>query len=215
MWPAAGIDNAPSKWPMRLTLVRLVMLPFLWLLAGLGRPSWLALGVATAALTDVIDGILARRLHQTTARGSRVDSLADHLLSASIVCWLIWLRPDFVKSELLLLVGWAAVGVAALLVGWVKHGRLGDLHLYSAKVAGTVAYVFAIWVLFFGTYSQIVFRVVVALCILAAMETLLVFSTRRSVDERIGSVLLRPRAEKLRPPAERGRGKGAKPPFSD
>jgi phosphatidylglycerophosphate synthase len=184
-------DAAAYGWPMRLTLVRLGMLPFLWLLAGLGRTSWLALGVAAAALTDVIDGALARRLRQTTERGSRLDSLADHLLSASMICWLIWLRPGFVRNELLWLVGWAALGATALLVGWARHRRFGDLHLYSAKVAGTLAYVFAIWVLLFGTYSRILFRVVAALCVAAAMETLLVFSTRRSVDERIGSVLFR------------------------
>ena len=200
---------------MRLTLVRLGVLPFLWLLAGLGKASWLAVGVAAAAVTDVIDGALARRLHQTTERGSRLDSLADHLLSASIVCWLIWLRPGFVRNELLWLVGWAALGSTALLVGWAKHGRLGDLHLYSAKVAGTLAYVFAIWVLLFGTYSRSVFRIVATLCVIAALETLLVFSTRRSVDVRIGTVLFRNRHEESGPRAGRALGKGPKPPVSD
>ena len=178
---------------MRLTLVRLGMLPFLWLLAGLGRTSWLAIGVAAAAATDVIDGMLARGLQQTTERGSRLDSLADHLLSASLVCWLVWLRPEFVRNELPLLAGWAALGATTLVVGWVKHGRVGDLHLYSAKVAGTLAYLFAIWLLLFGTYGRMVFHLIAALCVIAALETLFVFSTRRSVDERIGSALFRTR----------------------
>jgi cardiolipin synthase (CMP-forming) len=210
-----GKDAAPSRWPMRLTLVRLWMLPFLWLLAGLGRTSWLGLGVAAAAVTDVIDGILARALHQTTERGSRLDSLADHLLSASIICWLLWLRPDFVRNELPLLAGWAILGATALLVGWVKHRRFGDLHLYSAKVAGFLAYLLAIWILLFGTYRPIVFRVVAALCVIAAMETLLVFSTRRSVDERVGSVLFRPRHEASGRRTRGDRGTDQEPPLND
>ena len=129
---------------------------------------------------------------------------ADHLLSASLVCWLVWLRPDFVRAELPLIAGWAALAATALLVGWVKHGRVGDLHLYSAKLAGTLAYAFAIWVLLFGTYSPIVFRAIVAVCALAALETLVLFSTRRSVDERIGSVLSR-----RGPGGTRSRGEGA------
>ena len=199
-----GTDSVPIGWPMRLTLFRLGMVPFLWLLAALGATSWLAIGAAVAALTDVVDGILARLLNQRTERGSRLDSIADHLLSASLVCWLIWLRPDFVRGEIQLLAGWAALGVTALVVGWVKHRRIGDLHLYSSKVAGTLAYLLAIWVLFSGTYSRLALYLVAAVAILAAVESILVFSTRRTVDERIGSVLLRPgraaRREEGKPP---------------
>ena len=190
-----GRSRVPPRWlrllPDRLTLLRGVMLPLLWLLSVTRDPRWVGIGVAVAAFTDVVDGPLARRLHTTSARGSRLDSIADHLLTGSVAVWLAWLRPEFVAAELPLLGGWLLLGAATLLIGWLKFRRVGDLHLYSAKVAGTAGYLFAIWVLIFGDYARWVFHLVIALCFIATLESLVVTLRRDRVDERIGSVLRR------------------------
>jgi phosphatidylglycerophosphate synthase len=172
-----------------LTLLRAAMLPLLWALSATRDPRWVGIGVALAAFTDVVDGPLARRLRATSARGSRLDSIADHLLTASVVAWLVWLRPGFVAAELPLLVGWLLLGALTLLVGWLKFGRVGNLHLYSAKVAGTAGYLFAIWVLIFGDYAPWLFHLVIALAFIATLENLAVILLRDRVDEHVGSVL--------------------------
>jgi len=186
------IDSPKSGWsslPDRLTRFRLGIVPLLWILALLGVTTWLGVGLAVAAFTDVVDGPIARHYHRTTSRGSRLDSIADHTLTASTGLWLVWLRPEFVAEQLPLLSAWAALGLTALLVGWLRFRKVGDLHLYSAKAAGTLGYLFAIWLLLFGSYSATVFYLVIALCMLASLETLLVVSTRSRVDEHIGSIL--------------------------
>lgn len=184
---------APTGWslPDRLTLLRLGALPFLWVLALFRNGVWLGVGLGLAALTDVLDGIIARRDRRVTAWGSRLDSIADHLLTASTVIWLVWLRPGFVAAELPLLATWLALAAIAFLAAWMKFPRVVDLHLYSAKVAGTLGYLFAIWLLLFGTYSALVFHLVVGAGLFAAAESLLVVLTRDAVDEHIGSVLRR------------------------
>jgi CDP-diacylglycerol--glycerol-3-phosphate 3-phosphatidyltransferase len=77
---------------MGLTMLRLVLLPlFLWLiLAGQGRAApgyrYSAIGVlGVMAVTDKLDGYLARRLHQTSHIGALLDPVADKLLIACSV----------------------------------------------------------------------------------------------------------------------------------
>ena len=57
------------------------------------------------------------------------------------------------------------------------------------RLIGRVA-LFAIWLLLIGTYSTAVFYVVIASLFVASGEGLLVVSTRASVDEHVGSILL-------------------------
>jgi cardiolipin synthase (CMP-forming) len=181
-----------ARWgwlPTALTVARIALLPALWLLAARGETFWLGLGVAVAASTDVLDGALARALGATSPLGSRLDSIADHLLIASVAFWIAWLRPEFVAEQLPLLALWAAIGTAALAVGWLRFRRFGDLHLYSAKAAGTMGFLFAIGLLLFDSYSPGLFYLVIAVCLAASVETLLVFLTHAAVDERIGSIL--------------------------
>lgn len=77
---------------MGLTMLRLLLLPaFLWaLLKDASTPSagyhWLAIAIfAVMAITDKLDGYLARRLNQTTKLGAILDPVADKLLIACSV----------------------------------------------------------------------------------------------------------------------------------
>lgn len=70
----------------RITTLRLLLIPVFCLLVYLYSPAqpWVRhAALATygaAALTDVLDGLVARRYRQQTALGMRLDPLADKLL---------------------------------------------------------------------------------------------------------------------------------------
>ena len=69
--------------PNQLTFLRLGFLPFFIILMLYQRYSW-ALGILIlAALTDGLDGLLARSLNQKTALGAYLDPIADKLLLSS------------------------------------------------------------------------------------------------------------------------------------
>jgi CDP-diacylglycerol--glycerol-3-phosphate 3-phosphatidyltransferase len=94
----------PLTWPMGLTMLRMLLLPvFLWVLlydAGpAGEPRrhrWWAMGIfAVMAVTDKLDGYLARRLNQTSQLGTLLDPVADKLL---IACSTILLSFPWVAS---------------------------------------------------------------------------------------------------------------------
>src|SRR5450631_3430029 len=70
--------------PNQITLLRLIFIPFVIITVIDGQWLW-ALGLlVAAALSDALDGLLARALHQQTLLGQYLDPIADKLLLSSL-----------------------------------------------------------------------------------------------------------------------------------
>jgi len=70
--------------PNQITLLRLIFIPFVIITVLDGNWPW-ALGLLIAAgLSDALDGLLARALHQQTLLGQYLDPIADKLLLSSL-----------------------------------------------------------------------------------------------------------------------------------
>lgn len=180
--------------PDALTHARLLALPVLWALALLGMPAALAVAAAVAAFTDVLDGFLARRLGVASKKGGALDSMADHLLSISLVTWLFMLRPEFFREEWPTLMSWAVFALGVLGVGWLRYRQPVNLHLYSAKAAVFACYCLALWILGTGTYSRLLFDASIGLAWVGSTESLLmILLYPRPPEHHRGSILLPPR----------------------
>jgi len=97
--------------PNQITLLRLGFLPFFLILVFYDEYRWALVVLVFVALTDAIDGFLARRLHQKSAFGAYLDPIADKLLLSSSfvvlamakkIAW--WLTIMVLSRDVLLLV---------------------------------------------------------------------------------------------------------------
>ena len=81
-----------ASWPNAVTALRIVLVPVLvgaFFIAG-DAGAWLAFAVfAAAALSDFLDGWLARRLDQHSLLGRILDPIADKLLVAAALVMLV------------------------------------------------------------------------------------------------------------------------------
>lgn len=78
--------------PNLLTLARVAIIPLVIVLLDRGTPSdciWAALVYSAAAITDLIDGFLARRWNIVTVLGKFLDPLADKLLVMATLVWMV------------------------------------------------------------------------------------------------------------------------------
>jgi CDP-diacylglycerol--glycerol-3-phosphate 3-phosphatidyltransferase len=78
--------------PNLLTMGRMAVIPLVILLIDRGSPKdcwWAALVYSAAALTDLIDGWLARRMHVVSVLGKFLDPLADKLLVMAVLIYMI------------------------------------------------------------------------------------------------------------------------------
>jgi len=128
--------------PNALTIARFAAIPvFAWLYLGAGDgPAWGAgLFFATAALTDQVDGYLARRWEVQSAFGKVADPLADRLMigTAVVLLWATGRIPAVAAlvvlgRDLALVLGYKLLAPRGLELEVTFLGKLATWVLYAA-----------------------------------------------------------------------------------
>jgi cardiolipin synthase len=70
--------------PNQLTLLRMIFVPFIVIHLVDGHYGWAFTVFIIAGISDGLDGLLARRLHQQTLLGQYLDPIADKLLLSTV-----------------------------------------------------------------------------------------------------------------------------------
>jgi cardiolipin synthase len=72
--------------PNILTVARLILVvAFAWLILGPGAELWAAVVLIIAAITDYLDGFIARRWHQVSRIGQILDPLVDRVTVLAVL----------------------------------------------------------------------------------------------------------------------------------
>jgi cardiolipin synthase (CMP-forming) len=120
--------------PNLITTVRLLLLPvFLTLLVYRLTGPALAVLIA-AALSDALDGLIARRLNQKTSIGSFLDPLADKLLSVSGFVALTVLGPIPAWFVIVVISRDVIISLGSLVL-YIHDGRLEIAPSLTGKAA--------------------------------------------------------------------------------
>ena len=123
--------------PFALTTLRLLLGPIALGLAFGNAPRWLFLPLLVAGtLSDIFDGILARRLGMATPALRRYDSITDVIYYLFILGTLWRLCHDVVRENLWAVAVILASEAAAILVCAVKFGKYPATHSWLAKFYG-------------------------------------------------------------------------------
>ena len=142
-------DTAPGalarelkRVPALLTAARLALAPLVLVLA-LARPARAAFGACLvfAFLSDVFDGILARRLKVATPALRRFDSATDTLFYLAVACAAWWLYPQALTRRAGLLAALAGLEIGRYGLDWLRFGREASYHTWSAKLFGSALFV--------------------------------------------------------------------------
>ena len=109
--------------PNLLTLLRIILVPVIVILLIQGLFLKALIAFIVAALSDVLDGFLARILRQKTALGAYLDPIADKaLLASSFVTLSIlhvipgWLAVIVISRDVIILLGIAVLSMMSISV---------------------------------------------------------------------------------------------------
>jgi CDP-diacylglycerol--glycerol-3-phosphate 3-phosphatidyltransferase len=135
--------------PLLLTALRIALAPVIVLLA-LVRPSSFAFALCLTAafLSDIFDGVIARRLGVATPALRRLDSAADSVFYIAAL-YAVWhLHPSVIRERFAALGVLAFLEVARYAFDLAKFGREASYHMWSSKLWGIA--------LFAGFFSALV-----------------------------------------------------------
>jgi cardiolipin synthase len=114
-----------KRLPNILTMSRIAVIPALIALIWIGTPTlrWIALGIyAFAAITDILDGYLARSMNQQSSLGRLFDPIADKLLVGG--CLLVLCAFDYITE-------WSVLSAVIILL---REILVSGLREYLAEI---------------------------------------------------------------------------------
>ncbi len=122
--------------PMALIVFRAFAIPAVLVLGWYGHGGFLALVFLLATLSDIFDGIIARRLGVSTTELRRADSTVDLFFWLASQTSLYFLRPtDIVNNFVVIWYGLIAEFLEQLIC-YLRFHRMTATHARSAKFMG-------------------------------------------------------------------------------
>ncbi|HRD46555.1 MAG TPA: CDP-alcohol phosphatidyltransferase family protein [Caulobacter sp.] len=140
---ALVFEGGELKWANVVTLSRgLLIAPILALLLA-GRAAWALDLYVLAALTDAVDGWIARASGRSSSFGAQLDAAVDNVFSLAILAFLLLAYPGMARQQGVALTVLFGAPLAYLAVSWAMRRRLMMFHFWSAKAGAFL--LFCLW----------------------------------------------------------------------
>lgn len=155
--------------PFALTTLRLLLGPIALICAFTSVTRWIYLPIlVTATLSDIFDGILARRFGVATPALRRYDSITDIIYHLFILAVLWQLCRPVIAANLWLIALMLASEACAISICLIRFGKFPATHSFLAKCYGLC--------LLSGLIALLVFSagnwVIIALAVVALVTNL-------------------------------------------
>ena len=157
--------------PNILSLFRLLLIPvIMWMYIVKEDPVLTTVILALSGITDIVDGIIARKCHMVSDFGKAFDPVADKLTQIAMLLCLVSRFKWMLLPLCVMVIKEVTAGILGLLVirktgnvyGAVWHGKATTVSLYSMMI------VHLIWYNIPGVISGILIGACTALALLSA-----------------------------------------------
>ena len=163
--------------PNILSFVRILLIPVFmafYLTAEIPLDYYIAAAVILiSGLTDMADGLIARKFHMITELGKALDPIADKLTQAAIVFTLIFRFPAMVFLFILLAVKEIFMGVNGLIL--LKKGKKLDGAMWFGKVCTALLFVVMFVLILVPHIPAAAANALIAVCAVVMAATLILY----------------------------------------
>lgn len=154
---------------------RIFAAPFLVIIIWLGYRDLFTWLLLVSYSTDMIDGIIARKLKITSPRGSQLDSMGDQLTLIVGFLGLLRFEFEFIRDNYQWILIPFVLYCLQMFIAFKKYGKATAFHTYLAKLSAVIQALFILWLLFFGPVYWLFYLMIVIGIIETLEEILLIF----------------------------------------
>lgn len=140
-----------------------------------------------AGFTDIIDGTVARKMHQESFLGAKLDSLSDLVFGSALTAFIIM----NIKLPVEL---WFCILAIALIrfisygIGFYKFHTFSALHTYANKITGALIFISPILFYILGTIYTCIFMCIMS--VISAVEELVIIVRDKELNRNCVSVFI-------------------------
>lgn len=128
--------------------------------------------------TDMIDGILARKLKITSARGSQLDSIGDQITFIIGLLGLLIFEFAFIRNNYVIILLAFVPYIIQMILAFKKYGKTTSFHTYLAKFSAFTQGIFILLSLFFQPYYGL-FYFMIVLGFIETIEEIILISMHK------------------------------------
>ncbi len=137
-------------------------------------------------LTDVFDGIVARKLKIDSDLIRRLDSKADRIFWLLILLSTYLMYPDFIKSKSLQIILILVFELFAFLVSYLKFQKIPAPHNYLSKLWGCFVLLSLCEIVLTGS-SNLLFNLMVLTGVLSRVDSMFIYKILEKWERDIPS----------------------------
>lgn len=141
-----------------------------------------------AGISDVLDGVIARKINYTSQKGAVLDSVADFVL-----IWVLLFKFIPILTLSFWMLCWIGIIIflrfISLGIGFIKYHTIAFLHTYSNKITGLALFFFPVFFSVWGLTVTII--LLCSLASLSAMEELAINIISKKLNRNCKSIWVR------------------------
>lgn len=172
-------ENKIITIPNLLSIFRILLLPVFVILYLNAGTTWeflrATIVLAVSALTDLIDGKIARKYNMISNLGKALDPIADKLTHITIAFCLCWQIPQMIYVLILLVIKELSMMFMALYGTFRKNKKIWDSAQWYGKVCTTIVFIVFIALVLFPNMPVQIANTLMIICAIGLIGSLVLY----------------------------------------
>lgn len=175
----------------KITFLRILLVLSLLFLVNEQITFFVIYGIS--GLTDIIDGYIARKLHQESLLGAKLDSIADVLLSGIIFYYMIQYLDQIYPIFYILFIIVLICKLIIIVLNYIKFHQWFIRHTISNKFSGILLFFIPFTVFFQVLNSYLWILFVISFVTIIDEFLIFLFSRDMNINQKNAIIMLKER----------------------